>query len=157
MTDSTQTREAPSSSQPLSAALMLKKLRGGTLLVVGFMLSPLSWWNDLVFNLPVAYLFGYLCSRFAPELLWPCTIAGYWFSNILGILLMQAGALDLVREQPQERNFKKELITGVVSSTIYTCLILGLVQLKILGTPDLFSEANRLGLSALFPWLNFSS
>jgi hypothetical protein len=26
------------------------------------MLSPLSWWNDLFFNLPIALLFGYLVS-----------------------------------------------------------------------------------------------
>ncbi|MFS8793456.1 MULTISPECIES: hypothetical protein [unclassified Synechococcus] len=41
---------------------MGKKLRGGILLILGFMLSPLSWWNDLFFNLPIAYGLGYLCS-----------------------------------------------------------------------------------------------
>jgi hypothetical protein len=30
--------------------VMLKKLRGGFLLVIGYLLSPLCWWNDLFFN-----------------------------------------------------------------------------------------------------------
>ncbi len=41
---------------------MFKKLRGSFLLGIGYMLSPLSWWNDLFFNLPIALLFGYLVS-----------------------------------------------------------------------------------------------
>lgn len=32
---------------------MFKKLRGSFLLGIGYMLSPLSWWNDLFFNLPI--------------------------------------------------------------------------------------------------------
>ena len=42
--------------------IMLKRLRGGFFVVIGFLLSPMSWWNDLFFNLPIAYGFGYLCS-----------------------------------------------------------------------------------------------
>jgi len=45
---------------------MGRKFRGGILLVLGFMLSPFSWWNDLFFNLPIAYGFGYLCSLWQP-------------------------------------------------------------------------------------------
>jgi hypothetical protein len=46
--------------------VIFKKLRGGFLLVIGFLLSPLSFWNDLFFNLPIAYLFGYVCSLLSP-------------------------------------------------------------------------------------------
>ncbi len=119
--------------------VMLKKLRGGFLLVIGFMLSPLSWWNDLFFNLPIAYGFGYVCSWLSPDLLLPCSIVGYWISNIAGILLMQVGAVDVFQGQPKERNLKKELLTGLVSSTVYTLVILALIQFKILDTPVLFS------------------
>jgi hypothetical protein len=114
---------------------MLKKFRGGFLLFFGYLLSPLCWWNDLFFNLPIAYFFGYLCSLISPSLLWPSSIAGYWLSNVAGILLMQIGALDII--QTQERNWQKELLTGVLSSTVYTIAIVVLVQLKILDTPNL--------------------
>ncbi len=48
---------------------ILKKLRGGFFLVFGYLLSPLCWWNDLLFNLPIAYFFGYICSLLSPKLL----------------------------------------------------------------------------------------
>ncbi|MBH8551390.1 hypothetical protein I8751_03145 [Nostocaceae cyanobacterium CENA357] len=118
---------------------LLQKLRGGFFLVIGYLLSPLCWWNDLVFNLPIAYFFGYICSLFAPKLFMPCVIIGYWLSNIVGILLMQAGAIDVLQKQSQERNLKKELLTGLVSSTVYTFLILVLIQFKIIDTPNFLS------------------
>ncbi|GAB1538323.1 hypothetical protein NUACC21_09810 [Scytonema sp. NUACC21] len=117
---------------------ILKKIRGGLFLVLGYLLSPLCWWNDLIFNLPIAYFFGYICSLFSPQLLLPCSIAGYWLSNVAGIILMQRGALDMFQNQPTEQNLKKELLTGLVTSTAYTILILALIQLKILDTPNLF-------------------
>ncbi|AKG24430.1 hypothetical protein IJ00_04205 [Calothrix sp. 336/3] len=117
---------------------IFKKIRGAVLLVIGFLLSPMSWWNDLFFNLPIAYGFGYLCSLFSPSLLLPCAIAGYWLSNVLGILLMQAGVMDVLPNQSQERSLKKELLTGFASSTAYTLVILALIHFKVLATPNLF-------------------
>ncbi len=116
---------------------LFKRLRGGFLVLLGYALSPLCWWNDLVFNLPIAYGFGYLCSFLSPDLLIPGAISGYWLSNVVGILLMQAGFLDVVQGQTGERNLKKELVTGVVSSTLYTGLIVLLLQFNILSTPSL--------------------
>ncbi|BAZ17918.1 hypothetical protein NIES4071_97990 [Calothrix sp. NIES-4071] len=121
-----------------SIAAVLKKIRGGFFLVLGYLLSPLSWWNDLFFNMPVAYAFGYLCSLFDAKLLVPCSIVGYWISNVLGIVLMQAGVMDVFQNQPTERNFKKELLTGLASSTVYTLIICGLFYFKILDVPNLF-------------------
>ncbi|GAA6616949.1 hypothetical protein [Scytonema sp. NUACC26] len=120
---------------------IFKKIRGGLFFSFGYLLSPLCWWNDLIFNLPIAYGFGYLCSLFSPKLLIPCSIAGYWLSNVVGILLMQRGALDVFQNQSTERNPRKELITGLVTSTIFTAVILALIQLKVLETPNLFSNS----------------
>lgn len=109
-------------SEGSKIALVLKKLRGGFFLLIGYLLSPLSWWNDLFFNLPVAYGFGYLCSLFSPNLLIPCAIAGYWLSNIAGILLMQAGAVDVFQNQPQETRPEKRAIDGFsLFNGLYPC------------------------------------
>lgn len=121
----------------LKVKVLFKKLRGGFFLVVGYLLSPLCWWNDLFFNLPIAYFFGYVCSLLSPDLLVPCSIIGYWLSNIVGILLMQVGAVDVLQGQPKEHNLKKELLTGLVTSTVYTFVILGLIQFQILDNPIL--------------------
>ena len=134
-----------------SKVALSKRLRGGLLLGVGYLLSPLSWWNDLFFNLPIAYFFGYGCSLFSKDLLIPCAVAGYWLSNVLGILLMQTGALDMVQNSTPPRNFKQELLMGIGSSTIYTLVILGLVHFKVLNTPDLFSDELFSSLRSLLP------
>lgn len=119
---------------------ILKRFRGGFLLVLGYLLSPLCWWNDLLFNLPIAYFFGYLCSLLSPKFLVPGSILGYWLSNVVGILLMQFGSQDIFQKGSQERNLKKELLSGLVSSTVYTLVIILLIQLKFIETPILFSN-----------------
>ncbi|MGL5941438.1 MAG: hypothetical protein ACRC2S_13820 [Waterburya sp.] len=137
--------------QNLNTINSLKKLKGLILVGLGFMLSPLSWWNDLFFNLPIAYFFGYICGQFSANLFLPCAIASYWLSNVLGILLMQLGVLDVVQEQSKERNFKKELLMGLASSTVYTVIILLLLQFNILSTPDLFTSGESLTLKSFLP------
>jgi len=124
----------------------LKKLRGGLLLVIGYLLSPLCWWNDLFFNLPIAYAFGYLCSLLSPDLLFPCSIVGYWLSNIAGILLMQLGSVEVFTDKPKEKNLKKELLTGFISSTAFTLVIVALIHFNILDTPDLFSTQQSIDI-----------
>lgn len=137
-TEATQTQEMPTieAAKSLVAPLTIKgftmKLLGGGLVVLGFLLSPLSWWNDILFNLPIAYGFGYLCNLVVPGVLVPAAIAGYWLSNVLGIVLMQVGAVKVFQKDPQPTNLKKELVTGLVSSTAYTIVIVVLLQLKVL-------------------------
>jgi hypothetical protein len=116
--------------------LSLKRLKGASLLIIGYLLSPLCWWNDLIFNLPISYGFGYICNWLSPNLFFPGLIVGYWISNIAGILLMQAGAVD-VFQQFNERNLKKELLMGLATSTVYSLAIVALIHFKILDTPSL--------------------
>jgi hypothetical protein len=121
--------------EKLKIQVIFKKLRGGFFFVIGYLLSPLCWWNDLIFNLPVAYFFGYICSLLSPDLLVPCSIVGYWLSNVAGIVLMQVGAVDVLQGQAKERNLKKELMTGLLSSTAYTLVIMALIYFNIFDTP----------------------
>ena len=128
-----------------------KKIRGGLLLAIGYLLSPLCWWNDIFFNLPIAYAFGYIFSWLSPDLLFPCTIVGYWLSNIAGILLMQLGTLDVFTDKAKEKNLKKELLTGLVSSTVFTLVIVALIHFNVLDTPDFFSGKDSVNLSYVLP------
>lgn len=106
---------------------------------LGYLLSPLCWWNDIIFNLPIAYGFGWLCHLISPSFLIPGTIIGYWISNVIGMLMIQFGAANLMDNQSQTRNVKKELFTGLVSSTLYTLVIVALIQFKILDANSLLS------------------
>ncbi len=118
---------------------MFKKIGRGFLFVLGYLLSPLCWWNDLIFNLPIAYFVGWLGGRFSSGLFLPCAILGYWLSNLVGILLMQFVAVDFFQDGAKKGNLKKNLLTGLASATVYTIVILGLLQLNILDTGSLLA------------------
>jgi hypothetical protein len=120
---------------------LLNKIKNASLVVLGYLLSPLCWWNDLIFNLPIAYAFGKLVAWFYADLLLPAVMVGYWLSNVVGILLMQFGTKELVQGEIRERNWKKELRNGLLSSTVYTLVILALIQFNILKMPMLSSIA----------------
>lgn len=132
----------------------IKKLWGGVLVIVGYLLSPLCWWNDVVFNLPLALGFGYLFSRAYPDALIPLTVVGYWLSNVLGFMLMQQGALTALQEnQPSTGS---SLRNGLLTSTAYTLVIVALLQLHIITTPDIFRGDIGTTLAAMLPeWLPF--
>ena len=119
------------STNPISVSI-LQKIKGGVLLTVGYLLSPLCWWNDLVINLPIAYGFGYVISLWHSEWFFPAAIAGYWLSNLVGIVLMQMGAKDMLQSTAKKRSFKQEIFSGVLTSTAYTAVIVALVYFHVL-------------------------
>lgn len=50
---------------------------------------------------------------------------------------MQFGALDTLQKEVTPRNPKKDLLIGIVSSTIYTLVILALVQLHVIDAASM--------------------
>ncbi|MFZ9739719.1 MAG: hypothetical protein ACO3EZ_17120 [Prochlorotrichaceae cyanobacterium] len=106
---------------------------------LGYMLSPLSWWNDLFFNLPIALALGSLLAFFVPDWFVPGTIVGYWLSNVVGIVMMQMGVVDFFQAE-EKRNWKRDLLLGFAGSTLYTIVILVLISGKVLALPEIFSR-----------------
>src|SRR5215475_7015796 len=99
----------PRNTFPLASSAKDKRLRppmawkrkvyGGVLGFIGFMLSPLSWWNDAVVNLPLALVFAWIVGIFYRPASEPdsaafdtSVIVGYWLTNVLGFILMHKGA-----------------------------------------------------------------
>ena len=106
------------------------------LMAVGWLLSPLCWWNDLIINLPLAWGFAKLAQWLQPGWFAPGLVLGYWLSNVLGIVLMQSGALALLPgagEAPSNR--RRELLVGLATSTAYTLAVVALVRLGVLQSP----------------------
>lgn len=116
----------------------LKKIRGTALIGIGYMLSPLSWWNDLVFNLPIALVFGYAVRWINGDWFLPATVIGYWLSNVLGFVMMQFGATDVFLAA-EARNLKRDMLMAVGGSTLYTVVIVALLEWHILNVPDLLT------------------
>lgn len=136
-----------------STGRWLRRLWGSTLVVVGYLLSPLCWWNDLVINLPLALAFGYLASRLFPDTLVPMTGVGYWLSNVVGFVLMQQGAVTALQTQGP-RSSRQSLRNGLIASTVYTIAVVALLQLHILELPDFLTGDLVANLNAVLPaWL----
>jgi len=109
-----------------------RKAQGGLLGFIGFMLSPLSWWNDLFVNVPLAVGFGWLVSLFYHPAFETAVIVGYWLTNVLGFVLMQKGAQRILSDQPSKPYSRRDLVRDLVISLLYTLLIVVLVKLKFI-------------------------
>jgi len=108
-----------------------RKVSGGVLAVVGYMLSPLSWWNDAFVNLPLALAFAWPISLFYPRAFGPCVVVGYWLTNVLGFVLMHKGAQQVLRENPAKYS-RRDLLRDLAISLLYTLLILLLLKIGVL-------------------------
>lgn len=104
------------------ARRIIKRAGGGALAVIGFLLSPVSWWNDLLINIPLAYLFAGAVTWAQPSWFNAAFVVGYLLTNILGLVLLQYGMKHAVRSA-KPVNFKKELKSSLVWSVLYTLLV----------------------------------
>jgi hypothetical protein len=110
---------------------MTRRIGSGIVAVIGYLLSPLSWWNDPFINLPLAWLFASLVSLASHRLFAPAMIVGYWLTNIVGLLMMARGTAGVVtRDSPRHR--KRELLLSLLAATGYTLLIVLLYAFGIL-------------------------
>lgn len=130
---------------------LYRRIGGLILVVIGYLLSPLCWWNDIVFNLPLAVGFGYLSSRIYPDAFVVLTVVGYWLSNVVGFVMMQQGAVAALQHEAQPQNPRKAFINGMLTSTAYTLLIVGLLQLHLVEMPDMFSSEMWSQLDSMLP------
>ena len=116
-----------------------RKVTGGVLATIGFMLSPLSWWNDLFVNVPLALAFAWVVSWFYKPAFGVSLVVGYWLTNVLGFILMHKGAQKIVSAQ-QRRYSRRELFRDVGISLLYTLLIVALVKLGVLQPIQSYSK-----------------
>jgi hypothetical protein len=108
-----------------------RKVTGGVLAVVGFMLSPLSWWNDLFVNVPLALGFAWVVSAVYKPAFTASLVIGYWLTNVAGLILLHKGAQQIVSGVPRPYT-RRELLKDLGISLLYTALIVALVKFGIL-------------------------
>ena len=108
-----------------------RKVTGSFLAVVGFMLSPLSWWNDLFVNVPLALAFAWIISLINERAFEPSFVVGYWLTNVIGFVLMHKGGQKLLTAQDRKYS-RRDLLRDVGISLAYTALIIALIKLGIL-------------------------
>lgn len=122
---------------------MQNKLKGGVISIVGFLLSPLSWWNDLIINIPLAYGFASLVSILNKDLFTGAMIFGYWATNLLGFVLMHKGLGEINRgETKREGNKEESIKKDILISLLYTLLIVALIKFGIVRFPTEYFVSN---------------
>ena len=120
-----------------------RKVGGGLLTMIGFMLSPLSWWNDLFVNLPLALAFAWLISLAFPHVFEISLIVGYWLTNVLGFVLMHKGVQKLATKSDVKLNSRGALLRDVGISIAYTILIVALIKLGVLKPITDYFESHK--------------
>jgi len=109
-----------------------RKLSGGFLIIAGYLLSPLSWWNDIYLNIPLSYAFAWFVGLlYAPAFL-AAFIGFYWLTNAAGLVLMHKGAGRVLRKRTVPYS-RKDLLIDLALSIGYTILIIILVRLNVIG------------------------
>lgn len=149
--------DEPNSAIPLASGAKAQTLRapmawkrrisGGVLGVIGFMLSPLSWWNDAVVNLPLALIFAYAVGIFykpasekGSTAFDAMVILGYWLTNILGFVLLHKGAKQVFSNK-ESKYSRRHFVKDIAISLLYTGLIIILIKLGVLQPiQDYFSK-----------------
>ena len=113
---------------------MKHKIKGGILVTIGYILSPLSWWNDIVINIPLAYIFALPFGFISRSLFLPMMILGYWITNIVGFMLIHYGVVGFVSKEKSVYS-KKELVKDIIISLVYTCAVALLLQIGWIQFP----------------------
>src|SRR3954471_304146 len=108
-----------------------RKVTGSFLAIAGFMLSPLSWWNDLFVNVPLALAFAWVISLLYKPAFTASVVFGYWLTNILGFILMHKGAQKMLSDSDKKYS-RRDLLRDVGVSLLYTALIVTLIKLGVL-------------------------
>jgi hypothetical protein len=111
--------------------LTRRKVSGGIVAFIGFMLSPLSWWNDAFVNLPLALVFAWIIALFYPKAFGASVVLGYWITNVLGFILLHKGGAKILSEVDTPYSWKA-LARDLVVSLLYTLLIVALVRWGVL-------------------------
>ncbi len=105
--------------------LGIRRLAGGLIAGVGYILSPLSWWNDLVVNVPLALAMASLLRRLAGVDLEKGFAASYWLTNSLGLVLMVLGGGYGLRGKVRVR----DVVMSLLVASAYTAAALMVIRL----------------------------
>jgi len=98
----------------------MKEFLKGAAFLVGWVLSPLTWWNDAFVNIPLSYLIAnivFYCAHI--PLGWTLLIGIYWFTNILGLCLMYLSGRSVI---VSSRHKIKATVFLIVFTIIFTVI-----------------------------------
>jgi len=115
-------------SRGKTAAFAIRTL-GGFILFAGWALSPMTWWNDWLVNLPLAWFLASLSFRSGNESFEFLFVFYYWLSNLLGLLMIYFGWRLF---KLKNRITRKELVATFFISLAYSIVVVILIKFKLI-------------------------
>ena len=107
-----------------------RKATGGVLAFIGYILSPLSWWNDAFVNIPLALAFAWVVALFYKPAFEASWVLGYWITNVVGMVLMHKGAQKMLRKEDRKYSWRNS-VRDIGISLLYTGVIVLLLKFGI--------------------------
>ena len=103
--------------------MLFPVLLRGAIGSAGFILSPLSWWNDLFVNVPLAYGFAWATGRslsvFVVVHKWLFVnlfVAGYFLTNLVGFLMIHYSIFGL--KAGKRGSIKKQILISIAYTVV---------------------------------------
>ena len=99
---------------------MKKALKRATFFL-GWLLSPLTSWNDIFLNIPLAYLLAMAAVKTFHTDFVITLLSAYWLTNIIGIVMMVASGQSIFRDK---NNRTRELLVILGTLIVYSLLMI---------------------------------
>jgi len=111
-------------------------IKRGLLTTVGYFLSPLSWWNDLYVNFPIAYGMAWVVSLIDKQIFAVALVVSYWITNIAGLIMLHKGlSPSITNSITKTKGYRKKIVTDLIISVVYTGVIILLLHSGFLKLP----------------------
>jgi hypothetical protein len=113
-----------------------EQIKGSIIATVGYLLSPLSWWNDLYINVPLAYVLAWLVSLADKRLFGASMVFFYWITNLAGLLLLHKGLSSAVKGNNAIPQTGRSIFFDILMSIAYSGILALLVYTGLLRHPE---------------------
>lgn len=91
----------------------------------GWILSPLTFWNDAFVNIPIAYLAAALLFRVFHISFIALVLISYWISNVIGLAMMYVSGKNIMKSG--EGSIRK-LVELLVTMAVYSIILVALAK-----------------------------
>ena len=113
------------------------KILKNILFFIGWILSPLTWWNDVFVNIPLSYLIAHFLF-FITHIKFVCLLLfSYWATNVLGLVFMYFGGKGIINSSKSKF---KSIILMLIFMLVYSLLMIKFDNLGILDKLKFFAD-----------------
>lgn len=107
----------------------MRQILRDTIFFIGWLLSPLTFWNDAFVNIPLSYLLANIFVRLIHIDFLLLVLISYWLTNALGLYMMYATTRQIFKGRGEAT---KEILKVVVTTVIYSLILVMLTKSGIL-------------------------